>query len=182
MGSEESGTVTGWPASRAAGVAALLLALLCVGLWIADVSARSPYLGEAWHGLGLAHGVALTAFLAALALWAGLGFAGAVAAGGRRRRRALALAAVLVVALALRLTGLDHELVDRPYLDEGTYWTHAQEINAGEPWSASFVYPHFVYYADAFTLWAAQPFRPALTAGVARFLGADHPAVHAATR
>jgi|GEM_PF-1043571 len=176
MGDEESGTAKVRPVARPAGLAALILGLLCVGLWIADLSAQVPFHGEPWSGLGLAHGVALTALLAALALWAGLRFAGAVAAGGRRRRRALALVAVLAIALGVRLTGLDHELVDRPYLDEGTYWTHAQDINAGQPWSASFVYPHFVYYADAFTLWASRPFQPLLERGVAAALGPEHPA------
>ncbi len=176
MDVEESGTAEKRSVAWTAGTAALLLALVCVGLWIADLAGWAPFDGEPWKGPGLVQGLALTAFMAASALWTGLRFAAAVAAGGRRRRRALALAAILAVALAVRLTGLDHELVDRPYLDEGTYWTHAQEINRGQPWSASFVYPHFVYYADAFTLWAARPFRPFLEGGVAAVLGREHPA------
>lgn len=66
-----------------------------------------------------------------------------------RRRRALTLAALLLLALLLRFTGLHHEIADRPWLDEGTYVHHAQQVRGGEPWSATFVYPHLTYYAEA---------------------------------
>ena len=60
---------------------------------------------------------------------------------------------VLVLALAVRLSGVDYEVEERAYRDEGTYYSHATKINGGQVLRYSFVYPHVLYYLDAFTLW-----------------------------
>lgn len=168
---------------RRAQVALWVFGLTCIALWIVSI-ARAAAGATAIQGaptemalsVSWPAQLAILAALVTLAVWLVARLSAAVGAGGARRRRALALTAMTLLALAVRVTGIDHELVDRPYLDEGTYWHHAQQINGGEPWSASFVYPHLVYYVDAFTLWAAEPFRPALVRAVAALLGADHPA------
>jgi 4-amino-4-deoxy-L-arabinose transferase-like glycosyltransferase len=62
------------------------------------------------------------------------------------------LPALLVLALAVRFAGLGHEVEGRYYRDEGTYYHHATKILAGEVFRPTFVYPHFLYYADALVL------------------------------
>lgn len=63
------------------------------------------------------------------------------------------------MALAVRLVGLDHEVGELFYLDEGTYSHHAAAINRGQLLQKDFVYPHLLYYLDAFALWMAGLFR-----------------------
>lgn len=86
----------------------------------------------------------------------------------------LLLATLLVVSLAVRFIGLSHEVEGRYYLDEGTYYHHASEIDAGRWLRLSFVYPHFLYYADALALWIAGLF-PGVVAGVAAAIGVTDP-------
>lgn len=92
-----------------------------------------------------------------------------------RRRRAFTLAALLLVALLLRFTGLHHEVADRPWLDEGTYVHHAQQIRAGEPWSATFVYPHLTYYAESALLWLQERLEGPWSALCREWLGITNP-------
>jgi hypothetical protein len=72
------------------------------------------------------------------------------------RRRALAVVTLLGFALAVRLAGVDHEIEERSYLDEGTYYQNAIEINGGKLIEDTFVYPHLLYYADALVLWTVD--------------------------
>jgi len=167
-------------AARWTGAAALLAAVAVFAFWLATVwlAARAVAAGVAPASAapavlpGVARAVILAAPLLAV-LWALLRLAAAIASGGADRRRAVALAALLVVALALRFVGLGHELVDRPYLDEGTYYHHATEIDRGLVFRPTFVYPHLVYYADAVILWAAELFRQPLTDLLSPRLGPD---------
>jgi 4-amino-4-deoxy-L-arabinose transferase-like glycosyltransferase len=136
--------------SKLAWVMAGLWALLVV-LWLLDITGR------------LHASARLPAAVALLTVLATLGFLGAllgaaVRAGGERRALALALSAVVLLALAVRLAGISHEASGRYYADEGTYYHHATQINAGEVLRRSFVYPHLTYYLDALTLWTAGLF------------------------
>ncbi len=99
-------------------------------------------------------------------------------AGARARAAAFLLPALLMLSLAVRFTGLGHEVEGRYYLDEGTYYHHASEINGGDVLRFSFVYPHLTYYADAFVLWLASLFPGViarLAAGVYGVQGVQEP-------
>ena len=63
---------------------------------------------------------------------------------------------LLLLALAVRFTGLDHELAERYYADEGYYTRHASEINTGQLLVPTFNYPHLLYYLDALAIWTAS--------------------------
>ncbi len=99
-------------------------------------------------------------------------------AGLREKRAGLVLAlllpALVVLALAVRFTGLSHEVEGRYYADEGTYYHHASKIVGGQPLRLSFVYPHLMYYADALALWLASLF-PGVVGGWARLVGVTEP-------
>lgn len=68
------------------------------------------------------------------------------------------LPGLLGLSFAIRFVGVDHEVFERAYRDEGTYYHHADQINQGEWKRFSFVYPHFLYYLDGFSLWLAGLF------------------------
>ena len=134
----------------AAGVAALWF--VSAVLWLLAVSGRGAP-------------AAVERGAVALALAATLGLGAAWIARAVRRAAAsgdplpLLAPALLLVALAVRLVGLDHEVGELFYLDEGTYSHHAAEINRGQLLQRDFVYPHLLYYLDAFALWIAGLFR-----------------------
>jgi dolichyl-phosphate-mannose-protein mannosyltransferase len=92
----------------------------------------------------------------------------------RLRSASWVLPALLVLSFTVRFAGLSHEVNGRYYLDEGTYYHHATEIDAGRWLRPSFVYPHFLYDADAFALWIAGLF-PGVTARWAALAGAADP-------
>lgn len=94
------------------------------------------------------------------------------------RRRWIAAAIFLVLGLAVRLAGIDHEVGERAYLDEGTYVHHAQEINAGKPWRWSFVYGHVSYYAGAFGLWLSELYPSAFAAVATAWAGTSDTLAH----
>ncbi len=71
------------------------------------------------------------------------------------RRRILILFAIVVLSLALHVIGIEHEVGDGYYHDEGTYRHHAYQINQGNYLRDSFFYPHLLYYIDAFVTWLA---------------------------
>jgi len=87
---------------------------------------------------------------------------------------AAVLPALLVLSLMVRCIGLSHEVEGRYYLDEGTYYHHASEINAGRMLRLSFTYPHLMYYLDALALWMASLFSGAVRAW-AGAVGVDDP-------
>ncbi len=168
--------------------AASALGALVVALWLADICGA----GGAGGGSGgdaptrmqrLAQGgarVAIVALLAAVAVWAAAALAARLAGSRRPGSRwqivaALALPAVLAASFAVRFAGLDSEVNGRYYLDEGTYYHHATEIDDGEPLPYTFVYPHLTYYADALTLWAAARFPAAVAGAARRWLGLTDP-------
>ena len=136
---------------RRASLTALVAALALLGAWLAAVLQ---------HPLPLPAGralltVAVIAGVAALVK----GLRARLAETGARpseRRLLIAAIALTTVALALRFSGLDHEIGGRYYQDEGTYLQHATKINGGEPIRDSFVYPHLLYYAGAFAIWCAS--------------------------
>ncbi len=60
------------------------------------------------------------------------------------------------VALVVQAIGLGHEIGGRYFGDEGWFLAEAQRINSERPLRPWFVYPHFLFYWDAFALWLAD--------------------------
>lgn len=129
--------------------------------WLLDVTG---------HGGGALGRWLLPGTLLALLGLALLGLRSTLAPGPHAARRRWLLAVVLVAA-AVRLAGADHEVGERAYRDEGTYYHHATEINQGEVLRWSFIYPHLLYYAYAFALWLAALFPGAWAAVCAHVYG-----------
>lgn len=69
------------------------------------------------------------------------------------------LLAALGVALAASFWGLGHEIGGLYFADEGIFLAQAQRINAGQLLRGWFVYPHLLFYLDAFALWLAALFQ-----------------------
>lgn len=128
---------------------ALWLAL--AACWLLTVSGGAP-------PPTLSRLVALLAGAATLAAVAAWAWATATAGDARRRRAGRLLLAILALALVVRFAGIDHEVAERFYADEGYYTKHATEINAGSLLVPSFHYPHLLYYLDAFAIWVASLF------------------------
>jgi hypothetical protein len=138
-------------------------ALLCatwfgaVALWLAAALDRAA-------PRALSRTVVACAVLSTL-VWIGVWIARSVLRSRRQRSLApLVPALLLALALAVRLVGLDHEVAEGYYLDEGTYSQHAAQINDGRLLQRDFVYPHLLYYLDAFVIWAGGLFRGPVTA------------------
>ncbi len=164
-----------WPPWRRRwGLAALLLAGVVVALWLLDITGPVDE-GRHWVPQGLAR-LAIAAALAAGAAWLAAWLTARLA--GRRGRElaaALALPGLLALSFGVRFAGLDSEVSGRYYLDEGTYYHHATEIDGGDVLRRSFVYPHLTYYADALTLWTAERFPAAVAALARRLYGQEEP-------
>jgi Dolichyl-phosphate-mannose-protein mannosyltransferase len=79
------------------------------------------------------------------------------------------LLGLLAVSLAAHLNGLDFDVGQRYFGDEGIYRAAATKINDGELLRAWFIYPHLLFYLDALALWIAGLFAP-LTAALAKLL------------
>lgn len=135
--------------SFALAVAAATAWLTAVGLWLADAV-----------GDGLP--AAVDGAVAGLAvLTAGVG----LAAGARRLWISGApgrtLLALVALACVTSFTGLAQEVVGRTFGDEGIYLAQARRINQDgmllRPW---FIYPHLLFYLDAFALWLASALGP----------------------
>ncbi len=124
-------------------------------------------------GRGLPAGLDRAVAVAAMA--AGAGWIGVSLARRPSRWASFLLPALIVLSLAVRLIGIDHEVDGRYYDDEGTYYHHATKINGGEVLRFSFVYPHLMYYADAFTLWLASLFPGATARLAAGVFGVEEP-------
>ena len=131
--------------SRRLGSGALALWLLPALLWVLQVAGHAAPLWLS-RTLAVAAGLASAAWAAA---WVRRAW---------RRPEGPLFAAVLVLALAFGFAGLGHEVGQGYYTDEGHYLHHAREVNAGEPFTRSFVYPHLTYYLGAFALWLAELF------------------------
>lgn len=139
-----------------------LSALATVGAWL--LSARGSGLPlTANRGLALA---ALAAGLAWLAL-----------ATVRRWRRepgepvvtpGRVLIVLTLLSLGVRWTGIQFELIDHYYNDEGVFYAMAVRINQGDLLPDTFNYGHFLYYASALTIWLQDLF-PQLTATLVEF-------------
>ncbi len=140
---------------------------LVVLLWWIDVGGASPplILSRAAVLLAVAATAAWLIRLLVRRLAGKRGWALAAAA---------VLPALLVLSLTVRCVGLSHEVEGRYYLDEGTYYHHASEINAGRMLRLSFTYPHLMYYLDALALWMASLF-PGVVRGWAGAVGVDDP-------
>lgn len=132
---------------RLAGPLAAGGAVLVIVCWLLDVAGHGAPRGLARAVLAVAlAGAAVVLGRLAAALWRGerLG-----TPDGR------ILLAVLAAAGAAQLVGLGHEIGELYFADEGTFLAQAQRINAGRALRPWFVYPHFLFYWDAFALWIA---------------------------
>jgi hypothetical protein len=147
-------------------VAAALWAVVLL-LWGMDVGGASPP--------PLLCRAAVVLAFAATTVWVFRWLLGRLAGlRGRALVAATVLPALLVLSLVVRCIGLSHEVEGRYYLDEGTYYHHASEINEGRMLRFSFVYPHLMYYLDAVALWMATLF-PGLVKAWAVAVGVDDP-------
>jgi hypothetical protein len=150
------------------------LVLLTALLWAAVLLLWWIDAGEASPPLVLSRAAVLLA-LTATAVWLGRWLVRRLAGlRGWALAAAAVLPALLVLALVVRCVGLAHEVEGRYYLDEGTYYHHASEINAGRMLRLSFVYPHLMYYLDALVLWMASLF-PGAVGAWAGAVGVDDP-------
>ncbi len=123
--------------------------LAAVGLWLADA-------------LGAGLPAAVDGTVAGLAvLAAGVGLAVAVRRLWTSGTPGRTLLAVVALACVTSFTGLAQEVVGRTFGDEGIYLAQARRINRGgmllRPW---FIYPHLLFYLDAFALWLASALGP----------------------
>ncbi len=83
------------------------------------------------------------------------------------------LLGLAALGLVLGFAGLGHEVGQGYYTDEGHYLHHAREVNSGQPFTRSFIYPHLTYYLDAFALWLAGLFPAPVTAASRWVYGVD---------
>lgn len=137
-----------------------------VGLWLAEALGRPAPAPVARAVVGTA--AALT--VALVAAWV---VRSARRARTERRFAPLVPPLLLVLALGVRFVGLDHEVAEGYYLDEGTYSHHAAQINRGRVLQRDFVYPHLLYYLDAFALWAGRLFRGEVTGALGLLYGLE---------
>jgi hypothetical protein len=151
--------------ARARGAGAIAAATALLLLWLLDI---------AHHGLP--RRVDQAGFAAALALgslwlvdlvrrlWRGELL-------GRAAGRFLLLAVAL--ALLAEAVGLGHEIGGRYFGDEGWFLAEAKRINAERALRPWFVYPHFLFYWDAFALWLADLCGPVVPALARRIWGVE---------
>ncbi len=101
-----------------------------------------------------------------------------LAAWRRRRELAAAIGVLLTLSFIFHLTGIDHEVGERAYRDEGTYYQHATSINEGDFVRGSFVYPHLLYYTYAIALWTCDLYPDAWNALATRWSGTTEALAH----
>ncbi len=153
-------------ALRALGSVTVVLWALLAALWLLTVTGRGI-------PTALNRSVALAALAAALA-WGLLACGRTLRAGSGAGGRLLLV--LIGLSLAVRFIGLDFELAERFYADEGYYTRHATDINGGRLLVATFNYPHLLYYLDAFAIWVASLFaETALAISKALYGVADWP-------
>lgn len=144
--------------------AGLLTALLAFAWWL---SAAGHALPKTVHRLlFVAWALALLGYLGRLAvrLWRDT-----LLEGGAGRW----LLGLAVLSFVVSFVGLGHELGGLYFADEGTFVAQAQRTNGGQllrPW---FVYPHLLFYLDAFALWVASLLGPVVPALAKRLYGIE---------
>jgi hypothetical protein len=111
---------------RLLGVALAAAWLGAVALWLAAALDRPA--PPALSRVVVASAVLLT--LTWIGAWIGRAIS---RARGQRSLAPLVPVLLLALALAVRLVGLDHEVTEGFYLDEGTYSQHAAQINDEPP-------------------------------------------------
>lgn len=149
-------SAAGWQA-RLRDRGTLLAAGLLIGCWLLEITHQ-----------GLPRRLSQWALAAALMLgsWWLLHLAARLWRGDvldRSAGRFLVLTTAL--ALVVQAIGLGHEIGNLYFGDEGWFLAEAKRINAERPMRPWFVYPHFLFYWDAFALWLADlcgPVAPAL--------------------
>lgn len=155
---------------RAWAVAATSFAVLL--FWLLD--ARGTGL-PAWIDRGV-----VLAWLASLvylaggtvrSLWRGTGRESFGGPDAVRAGRALVL--LSAAAVLLHFTGLQHELGELYFADEGKFLAQAQRINDGQVLFAWFIYPHLLFYLDALALWLAGLFQPLTVAWASGLYGVE---------
>lgn len=109
--------------------------------------------------------VAIQLFSTARRLWKG--------AGRLARTEGRLLAVLATVALLLALVGIGHEIGGLPFADEGVFLAQAQRINEGQLLKGWFVYPHLLFYLDAFALWLASLAAPVVTTAARLLYGVE---------
>jgi hypothetical protein len=77
------------------------------------------------------------------------------------------------VALLVEAIGLGHEIGGMYFGDEGWFLAEAKRINAERALRPWFVYPHFLFYWDAFALWLADLSGPVMPALARRLWGVE---------
>lgn len=138
----EPSTIRRWAAGTGASW------LLLVMLWWLDITGREV-------STGLAKVVAIIAMGATSALIAwGVGYLLRPA----RRRWGLWFLLLMLLAIGVGFLGLEHEVGQGYYTDEGHYLHRAQLVNSGQIFHRSMIYPHFLYYRDGLSLWLAELF------------------------
>jgi hypothetical protein len=87
------------------------------------------------------------------------------------------LLALLALATVTCCTGLAQELLGRYFGDEGIYLAQARRINDDgqllRPW---FIYPHLLFYLDAFALWLGDALGPVVPLLARWVYGVEDPA------
>lgn len=74
------------------------------------------------------------------------------------RRAPRTLLVLVALSLIVRFVGLDFELIDHWYNDEGGFRATGMAINGGQLLPTTFHYGHLLYYLSAFVLWLESLF------------------------
>jgi hypothetical protein len=138
--------------ARAASIASLLL-LLAAWLRSATGAAVTPTLSRGL--LALAAAAATTYVVAA-------GLALLRERDLDRRNQRLEILLFAATSCVVYWLGIGHEVGGYYYWDEGIYAKRASQINGGELLVPNFIYPHLLFYIEAFVQWLANLAPPAL--------------------
>lgn len=125
-------------------------------------------------GRPLPVGVSRAIVLAALAVlaWAAIDWTIRAWRGDGSPLATRILLALLAASFVIRFTGLDFELVDHWYNDEGVFRAKGRAINDGDLLPTEFNYGHLPFYLSAFVLWLQSLFPDASAALVRVFYDA----------